>query len=443
MKKLLSLSDARLQKKLFEIHPYDLANILKDAEEKDATKILKLLSIDKLVYVFTELPDNTINAFFKLLKPTLQKEILNEFEMDDLKGFVSIFSDVEQLELIKLLPLEKQTTLSKLMSFDKEMIASIMTTEFVTINFKKTIKQATAHLISKANENNYIDELFVVDDDQNLVGSVSLKDLISARSTDSLLDITYNILQHLTLTDSIYLGMKKFRDYGISVLPVLENNLIVGIVTADDALTLMTLDYDENILKLQAIGDYQYDATPAKKAFQRLPWLLVSVILNLVIALILSVFERTLTEVVVLILFQPMILGMAGNIGTQSISVTILKINQAELNLKREVKTHVGKEMAIGTLNSILLGVIGFVVAFLVLKVLNTTALDPFKLSLTVGISLFGAMLISAIFGVFIPIVLAKLKIDPALASGPIISTINDLFALLVYFGVATIMFML
>lgn len=443
MKKLLSLSDARLQKKLFEIHPYDLANILKDAEEKDATKILKLLSIDKLVYVFTELPDNTINAFFKLLKPTLQKEILNEFEMDDLKGFVSIFSDVEQLELIKLLPLEKQTTLSKLMSFDKEMIASIMTTEFVTVNFKKTIKQATAHLISKANENNYIDELFVVDDNQNLVGSVSLKDLISARSTDSLLDITYNILQHLTLTDSIYLGMKKFRDYGISVLPVLENNLIVGIVTADDALTLMTLDYDENILKLQAIGDYDYDATPAKKAFQRLPWLLVSVILNLVIALILSVFERTLTEVVVLILFQPMILGMAGNIGTQSISVTILKINQAELNLKREVKTHVGKEVAIGTLNSILLGLIGFVVAFLVLKFLNTTDIDPFKLSLTVGISLFGAMLISAIFGVFIPIVLTKLKIDPALASGPIISTVNDLFALLVYFGVATILFVL
>lgn len=443
MKKLLSLSDDRLQKKLFEIHPYDLANILKDAEEKDATKILKLLSIDKLVYVFTELPDNTINAFFKLLKPTLQKEILNEFEMDDLKGFVSIFSDVEQLELIKLLPLEKQTTLSKLMSFDKEMIASIMTTEFVTVNFKKTIKQATAHLISKANENNYIDELFVVDDNQNLVGSVSLKDLISARSTDSLLDITYNILQHLTLTDSIYLGMKKFRDYGISVLPVLENNLIVGIVTADDALTLMTLDYDENILKLQAIGDYDYDATPAKKAFQRLPWLLVSVILNLVIALILSVFERTLTEVVVLILFQPMILGMAGNIGTQSISVTILKINQAELNLKREVKTHVGKEVAIGTLNSILLGLIGFVVAFLVLKFLNTTDIDPFKLSLTVGISLFGAMLISAIFGVFIPIVLTKLKIDPALASGPIISTVNDLFALLVYFGVATILFVL
>lgn len=138
-----------------------------------------------------------------------------------------------------------------------------------------------------------------------------------------------------------------------------------------------------------------------------------------------------------------MILEMVGNIGTQSISVTILKINQAELKENKEVRRHIARELTIGVLNSIAIGLIGLLVSFLILFMLKVSDVNPFKLSLTVGVSLFGAMLISSFAGVFIPLTLVKLKVDPATASGPIITTLNDLFALMIYFGTATIMFML
>jgi|SRR5690554_1362893 len=442
MKKFLSLNDSKLTKRLEKMHAYDIANYIMDAEPEALIRVVKLMKTPKLVDVFVELPQNKSKEIFKLFDSNLQKEILNEFEMDELKVFISSFSPEEQNDINSLLTTSKQAVLSTLMGYEVELIASIMTTEFLTIESSKTIKEATAYVIRNSEDNNYIDELFVTDKGK-LIGSVSLKDLISARANDSLKDITYNIKESLKHTDSIYEGFKKFRDYSAGVLPVLDDNKIVGIVTADDVFNLMTEEYKENVLKLQAVGDYDLSKTLKEKALLRLPWLLVSVILNLVIAVVLSVFERTLTEVVTLILFQPMILGMAGNIGTQAISVTILKLKERELDEKAQLKKHISKEIGIGILNSLLIGLISFGVAFSILSLLKIADTNIFKLSLTVGISLFIAMLISAIAGVFIPIILAKLKIDPALASGPIISTINDLFALVVYFGVATIMFML
>jgi magnesium transporter len=442
MKNLLALNDSRLEKRIFKMHPYDIANHLKNADEAALKRIIKLTSPAKLADIFIELPDGVAHEFFKLLNKDLQRKILNGFEMDELKYFILSYDEEDQEELISVLSMSKQKTLKMLMSYDEEKIASLMTTGFVTIDINKSIKEATAYVISNVKDTNYIDEIFVVDDN-GLVGSVSLIDLISARPNDSLAKITQQIKNHLTLDDSINEGLRKFRDYGMSVLPILDDNEIVGIVTADDILTEMAEEHEDTLLRFHGVGDYDVSDSPRKKAFQRLPWLLVSVVLNLIVAATLTVFERTLTEIVALILFQPMILGMAGNIGTQSISVTILKINQAELKENKEVRRHIARELTIGVLNSIAIGLIGLLVSFLILFMLKVSDVNPFKLSLTVGVSLFGAMLISSFAGVFIPLTLVKLKVDPATASGPIITTLNDLFALMIYFGTATIMFML
>jgi len=194
---------------------------------------------------------------------------------------------------------------------------------------------------------------------------------------------------------------------------------------------------------MTGVGDYNESSNAFKRSFQRMPWLVISVLLNLVIAALLSVFEKTLVEVIALIMFQPMILGMAGNIGTQSIAVTILKLNQDELTGKHDEKKHIGKELSIGLLNSIAVGLGGFLISFAILSFINMGSHSPLLLALTIGVSLMGGMFISAAAGVFIPIILEKMKVDPAIASGPIISTLNDLFALLIYFGIATLIFLL
>src|SRR5690554_186281 len=444
MKELMRLNDNQLKKQLSKMHPYDIANLIKDSSSDIQMRFIKLMSLSKMIDVFIELPNDVSRNYFNLLTENQKKQFLTGFEMDELKIFITSFDEDYQTYLIGLLNHRKQATLKTLMSYDEEAIASIMTTEFLTINNNLSIKEATSFVISNVKDNDFIDEVFVVDVNNKLIGSISLKDLISARPSDSLESITYKTNNYLTLDDSIYQGFIKFKNYGKSVLPILNNDLnIIGIITADDVLNEMILEHEEDIEKMMAVGNYDESSNAGIRAIQRLPWLLISVVLNLVIAVVLSVFERTLVEVIALILFQPMILGMAGNIGTQSIAVTILKINQDELERKHLLNRHILKEVGIGFLNSIVMGIAGFIVSLIVLSILNVGTQDPIMIGITIGISLFGGMFISAVAGVFIPVVLDKLKIDPAVASGPIISTLNDLFALLVYFGIATLIFMI
>lgn len=444
MKELMSLNDNQLKKQLSKMHAYDIANLIKDSSSDIQMRFIKLMSLSKMVDVFIELPNDVSRNYFNLLNENQKKQFLTGFEMDELKIFINSFDEDYQSYLISLLSQRKQATLKTLMSYDEEAIASIMTTEFLTINNNLSIKDATSFVIENVKDNDFIDDVFVIDSNNKFLGSISLKDLISARPSDSLESITYKTNNYLTLDDSIYQGFIKFKNYGKSVLPILNNELnIIGIITADDVLNEMILEHEEDIEKMMAVGNYDESSNAGIRAIQRLPWLLISVVLNLVIAVVLSVFERTLVEVIALILFQPMILGMAGNIGTQSIAVTILKINQDELEDKHLLNRHILKEIGIGFLNSIILGVAGFIVSLVVLSILNVGTQDPIMIGITIGISLFGGMFISAVAGVFIPVVLDKLKIDPAVASGPIISTLNDLFALLVYFGIATLIFMM
>ncbi|MGI6510620.1 MAG: magnesium transporter [Erysipelotrichaceae bacterium] len=158
---------------------------------------------------------------------------------------------------------------------------------------------------------------------------------------------------------------------------------IIGIVTADDVLNVMVLEHEEDIEKMIGVGDYDESSNAFVRAYQRMPWLLISVLLNLVIAVLLSVFEKTLVEVAALIMFQPMILGMAGNIGTQSIAVTILKLNQDELEEKKAEEKHIAKELGIGFLNSITVGIAGFFLSYAILNYINIGSHSPMSLALT------------------------------------------------------------
>lgn len=443
MKELILLNDAQLKKRLTKMHALDIANIIKQVSPDNQMRIINLMSLVKTNDVFIELPKDLARNYFNMLTENQKRTFLNEFEMDELKVFINSFEEVSQQYLIKLLNIRKQKSLKLLMSFDSENIAAIMTTEFVTIDINQTIKEATSHVVKTSSDSDYIDSIFVLND-KELIGSVLLKDLISARVNDKLENIIFTTNEFLTINDTIYQGFKKFNNYGLSVLPVLDDNkMIIGIVTADDILDELILGYEDDIEKMQAIGDFDEESSPLKRSLQRMPWLLISVILNLAIALFLVVFERTIAEVIALILFQPMILGMAGNIGTQAISVTILKLNQDEIGQKYEQKKHVKKELGIGFLNSIAIAIAGIIIAYIVMSLLKLGDKAPLDIAITVGLSLFGSMILSSCFGVFIPIILDKYGVDPSLASGPIISTLNDLFALVVYFGLASLIFMM
>ncbi len=422
-------------------HPLDIARMIESADAIQQFEMLNQLPVDRLNDVFIELSDELALNYINSLSINKKKELLDALEMDEIRNLLDDVDSKEVQKILSLLNVAKRQKMIRMLAYDEDVAASIMNTDFIVIDEKTSIADATQNLIKSVKDSDFIDEIFVVDNNKNYVGSIELKKLISARKGD---DIDKIIERNQTVIyehDSIYSAIKKLRDYDDTVMPVVnEQQHLIGIITADDILDIMIEEYEEDVERYVAVGDYEEDSSAFVRTKQRLPWLLASIILNLVIAGLLSFFQATIEQITALILFQPMILGMAGNIGTQAISVTILGLHQNELNGDDDVKLHVRDEVMIGLLNSIAIGFLGFVIALIFLFTVNMGNQDPFQLAFVVGTSLTGGMFVSALCGVFIPIFLEKMKVDPAIASGPIISTINDLFALLIYFAIATAM---
>ena len=422
-------------------HPLDIARMIESADAIQQFEMLNQLPVDRLNDVFIELSDELALNYINSLSINKKKELLDALEMDEIRNLLDDVDSKEVQKILSLLNVAKRQKMIRMLAYDEDVAASIMNTDFIVIDEKTSIADATQNLIKSVKDSDFIDEIFVVDNNKNYVGSIELKKLIAARKGD---DIDKIIERNQTVIyehDSIYSAIKKLRDYDDTVMPVVnEQQHLIGIITADDILDIMIEEYEEDVERYVAVGDYEEDSSAFVRTKQRLPWLLASIILNLVIAGFLSFFQATIEQITALILFQPMILGMAGNIGTQAISVTILGLHQNELNGEDDVKLHVRDEVMIGILNSIAIGFLGFVIALIFLFTVNMGNQDPFQLAFVVGTSLTGGMFVSALCGVFIPIFLEKMKVDPAIASGPIISTINDLFALLIYFAIATAM---
>lgn len=423
-------------------HPLDIARIIEDADSDQQFEMLEKLSVDRLNDVIIELSDELAHAYIGSLPLSKKKKLVNALEMDEIRKLLEEVDKVEIQEILHLLNDEKRQKMINLLAYSEDVAASLMNTDFIVIQNNSSIADATKLLIRDVKNSDFIDEIFVIDQNQNYVGSIELKNLLSAHKTDQLDSIVEQNQTVIYEHDSVRTAIQKLRNYDVTVMPVLRQRQLIGIITADDILDIMIEEYEEDVERLVAVGDYEEDSSALTRTKQRLPWLLASIILNLVIAAFLSFFQTTVEQISALILFQPMILGMAGNIGTQAIAVTILGLHHDKLNDSKSFRTHILKEVMIGVVNSLMIAFLGFVIAFGFLSVVSMGEQSPLLMSGVVGTSLFGGMLVSSICGVFIPIVLDKFKVDPAVASGPIISTINDLFALLIYFGIATLMFL-
>ena len=436
--------DDVLSQTIASIQSYDLSIIYPYLETIEKERLLSLMTMIKLTLMFVELSQSEQLEILDILTFNKRKELLKTLENDDLKAFIESLDEDVQPSIIALLPKIKAKTIELLMTYDEDLAASIMTTEFIAIHENVSIKDATNHIVTAAKDQDYIDTLFVIDQEKRLVGVIDLKDLIVARPSQSLLDIMNQDYHYVLEYESIEKAISKVRDYDRNALPVLDKQKrMIGIITADDIFDELIESNEEDYQKMALINDHENTSSALKRSSQRLPWLLLAVFLNLIIASFLSIFEATLVEVIALAFFQPLILGMAGNIGTQSLAVTILGLHLEEIEHQKLSKQHAYKETTIGLINSIILGGLSCLVVFGFLSFLNIGTQAPLEIASVVGFAVFASMLISAFMGVLIPLTLSKFDIDPSVASGPIITTINDIVALVIYFGVATIAFML
>ena len=306
---------------------------------------------------------------------------------------------------------------------------------------KKTlnIRQAMRELIVQAGENDNISTLYIVDENNKFSGAIDLKDLIIARENDDLDDLISYSYPYLLDCEKISDCIEKIKDYAEDSLPVLNDKKeIIGILTAQDVIEAVDDEMGEDYAKLAGLtAEEDLRETTKESMKKRLPWLIILLLLGMGVSTVVGSFEAVVAVIPIVICFQSLILDMAGNVGTQSLAVTIRVLMDDELNAKAKLRL-VLKEMKVGFCNGLLLGGLAFAFLGLYIFGLKGYALTmAFLVSGCVGVSLLLAMVISSLVGTLVPLFFAKIKIDPAVASGPLITTVNDLVAVVTYYGLA------
>lgn len=320
----------------------------------------------------------------------------------------------------------------------EQEIGSKKTENFVAVSTGTSVKQAMRELVRQAADNDNISVIYVVDADNRFVGAINLKDLIIARESTRLEDITERNCPYVYANELIDACMERLIESDEDSVPVLDReNRLVGVLLAQDITHLVDEAMGDDYAKLGGLTSEEDMQEPLKQSIRkRLPWLVILLGLGLLVSGVVGLFEQVVASLTVVICFQSLILGMAGNVGTQSLAVTVRVLMDSQLR-DREKFSLVVKEAKVGLCNGLLLGAISFVLVGLYLMAKGEPAQMAFSVSVCTGIALVISMGLSSIFGTAVPLLFKQLNIDPAVASGPLITTINDLVAVVAYYGLA------
>jgi magnesium transporter len=429
-------SDATsLQNKLMAFHPYDLAQAFLEFDSQMRQKLYSLLTSEQLADIFAYTESEDTAEFLQEFDFKKGASVLSEMESDDASDVLKEVEQEQAQKYLQQIESEAKEDLTYLATHLEDTAGSIMTTNYIALNGDIDVKQAMKSLIKEANESEIIDPIYVLAEEK-LVGIVSLKDLIIARSPKMLKDIMDSNLIFAQTSDKAIEAVNKINDYGLDSLPVLEDGKMVGIITIDDAIDVMDEESNEDYSLFAGMGS-SIKETLLSNLSKRLPWLLALLVLSMLVANAIQIFEDVIKQVTILIFFQSMILDMAGNAGTQSLAVSIRSIDKKELENAKNRRSHFLKELRINFFNGLILSAFAFVVCFSFLTIKNTPNINIPIVAMIIAFALAISIMISGIFGSLLPMTLNRLGIDPSVASGPFITTLNDIVSTLVYFGLA------
>ncbi|MGD7008920.1 magnesium transporter [Metabacillus sp. 84] len=414
-----------------ELQPYDMASVFKEMPEKHYARFLSFMNVDDITVLMQELERPYQLALFNKIGKVKGVHVMNKMDNDDLAQLLEELDSELKDQLLSSMEQEESEAVQTLMNYPPETAGRIMTNRYVWIPNHYTVRDAVVKLKSFAEIAEAINYLYVINEQKQLVGVISYRDLILGERDELIEDIMYTRVISIKADADQEEVARLIERYDFLALPVVEeNHVLAGIVTVDDVIDIVIQEANEDYEKFAASGksiDFETKALTA--AYRRLPWLILLLFIGLVSGSIISVFEGTLNEVVALAFFMPMIAGMTGNTGTQSLAVVIRGLGQNDLDA-RMVGGLILRELRVGLL-------IGAVCGMLITAIAVIWQGNPL-LGLVVGSSLFLTLIIGTMAGTVIPIVLNKFGIDPAIASGPLITTLNDILSLLIYFGIAT-----
>lgn len=366
-------------------------------------------------------------------------KVLSLMEVDDAVDVLDEVDDATKKQVVDMLPEDAGNDIQMILSYEEDEMGSRMTTNYIAIRRGIDIRQAMRELVSQAGENDNIGTFYVLDESDKYYGAIDLKDLIVARENDTLESIINTTYPFVTDHEKIEDCIDELVDYAEDSIPVLsETKELLGVITAQDVVEAVDDEMGEDYAKLAGLTDEENLRETTKESMKkRLPWLIILLFLGMGVSSVVGAFEAVVAVLPIVMCFQSLILDMAGNVGTQSLAVTIRVLMDENLTGKQKLHL-VWKEMKVGFVNGLLLGSLAFVFIGIYIACFKHNAwLQAFLISGCVGVSLMVAMVISSLVGTLIPIFFHKIKIDPAVASGPLITTVNDLVAVVTYYGLA------
>ena len=429
--------DDQLAEKLSAYHENDIAEAFELLDEKGRRKLYRVLDTEWMSEVFAYLDD--VGTYLEELEADDAADIIENMDADDAVDVLQEVDDNVREKLVSLMNEEATEDIELICSYQEDQIGSMMTTNFIEISRTLTIKQAMRQLIAQADDNDNISILYVTDEDGMFYGAIDLKDLIIARAGESLESLISTSYPYVLASDSITDNLERLKDYAEDSIPVLDQeHHIIGVITAQDLVEAVDDEMGEDYAQLAGLTtEEDLDESVGQSMKKRLPWLLVLLCLGLGVSTVAGMFEKVMKQLTLIVFFQSVVLGMSGNSGTQSLAVTIRVLMDEELTGKERLKM-VWKEARVGFCVGLLLGLVSFVcIGIYIMLAKAKPALYAFSVSGCVGTALMVAMTISSLVGTVVPIVLHKIHIDPAVASGPLISTVSDLVAVVTYYGLS------
>ena len=429
--------DDQLAEKLSAYHENDIAEAFELLDEKGRRKLYRVLDTEWMSEVFAYLDD--VGTYLEELEADDAADIIENMDADDAVDVLQEVDDNVREKLVSLMNEEATEDIELICSYQEDQIGSMMTTNFIEISRTLTIKQAMRQLIAQADDNDNISILYVTDEDGMFYGAIDLKDLIIARAGESLESLISTSYPYVLASDSITDNLERLKDYAEDSIPVLDQeHHIIGVITAQDLVEAVDDEMGEDYAQLAGLTtEEDLDESVGQSMKKRLPWLLVLLCLGLGVSTVAGMFEKVMKQLTLIVFFQSVVLGMSGNSGTQSLAVTIRVLMDEELTGKERLNM-VWKEARVGFCDGLLLGLVSFVcIGIYIMLAKAKPALYAFSVSGCVGTALMVAMTISSLVGTVVPIVLHKIHIDPAVASGPLISTVSDLVAVVTYYGLS------
>lgn len=444
-----SLSNEEKQKQILQYHESDIAEVLDELEENQRELLYEILGTESIAEVL--LYSDDVNEILEDFEPEEAADIIETLDADDAIDVLEELDEESRNEIVSLLDKEVIEDIEAITKYDEDMIGSKMTNNFITVLNSDSVKGAMKKVIKEAAENDNVSTIYVIDNQELLYGVIELRDLIIAREGTSLENIIKTNYPSVLATTLVEDCINDLIEYGLDSYPIVNDaGNILGVITTEDIIEAQSDELADDFAKFAGLTEEEEVSESVFISIKkRLPWLIVLLVLGLVQSFIMTGFEYVVAALPIIVFFQTLVLGMSGNTGTQSLAVTIRMLSQSKDEGKHIIKS-LFKELRIGFFNGMVLSILSFAFVFVFLKITNQgvvsetfNMIEAVKGAGIVGLSLLIAMTVSSIVGTIIPIIFKKIKIDPAVASGPFITTINDVTALLIYYGLSILLFAL